>query len=81
MTASVPLQHIIDNPLNVQSDDCPAAFVGLQEEALVGVVMEEILRQGGSSLMRKRLFLDQDFPAAGFTAFDTEKVALLLKLS
>jgi len=27
------------------------------------------------------LFLDQDFPAARLTAFDTEKVALLLKLS
>ncbi len=45
MTASVPLQYIIDNPLNVQGDDGPAAFVGLQEEAVVGVVVEEILRQ------------------------------------
>ena len=46
MTTSGPLQHIIDNPLNVQRDDCPAAFVGFQEEAVVGVVVEEILRQG-----------------------------------
>ena len=46
MTLSVPLQHIIDNPFNVQRDDCPAAFVGFQEEAVVGVVVEEILRQG-----------------------------------
>jgi len=45
MTTSGPLQHIIDNPLNVQRDDCPAAFVGFQEEAVVGVVVEEILRQ------------------------------------
>ena len=43
---SVPFQHIIDNSLNVQRDDCPAAFVGFQEEAVVGVVVEEILRQG-----------------------------------
>ena len=43
---SVSLQHIIDNPLNVQGDDGPAAFVGFQEEAVVGVVVEEILRQG-----------------------------------
>ena len=43
---SVPLQHIIDNPINVQGDDGPAAFVGLQKEAVVGVVVEEILRQG-----------------------------------
>ncbi len=41
----LPLQHIIDNPFNVQGDDCPAAFVGFQEEAVVGVVVEEILRQ------------------------------------
>lgn len=46
---SIPLQHIIDNSLNVQGDDCPAAFVGLQEEAVVGVVVEEILRQGGAA--------------------------------
>ena len=46
MTASVPLQHIIDNSLNVQRNDCPAAFVGFQEEAVVGVVVEKILRQG-----------------------------------
>ena len=43
---SVSLQHIIDNPLNVQGNNCPAAFVGLKEEAVVGVVVEEILRQG-----------------------------------
>ena len=49
MTASVPLQHIIDNSLNVQRDDCPSAFVGFQEEAVVGVVVEEILRQGGTT--------------------------------
>lgn len=45
---SLPLQNIIDNPLNVQGDDGPAAFVGFQEEAVVGVVVEEILRQGGA---------------------------------
>ena len=45
MTLSVPLQHIIDNSFNVQCDNCPAAFVGLKEEAVVGVVVEEILRQ------------------------------------
>ena len=49
MTASVPLQHIIDNSLNVQRNDCPSAFVGFQEEAVVGVVVEEILRQGGTT--------------------------------
>ena len=43
---SVPFQHIIHNPLNVQGDDGPATFVGFQEEAVVGVVVEEILRQG-----------------------------------
>lgn len=46
MTLSVPLQYIIDNSLNVQRDDCAAAFVGFKEEAVVGVVVEEILRQG-----------------------------------
>ena len=46
---SVPLQYIIDNPLNVQGDDCPAAFIGFQEEAVVGVVVEEILRQDGTT--------------------------------
>ena len=46
---SIPLQHIIDNPLNVQCNNCPAAFVGFQEEAVVGVVVEEILRQGGTT--------------------------------
>lgn len=43
---SLPLQHIIDNPFNVQCNNCPAAFVGFKEEAVVGVVVEEILRQG-----------------------------------
>lgn len=42
---SLLFQHIIDNSLNVQRDDCPAAFVGFQEEAVVGVVVEESLRQ------------------------------------
>ena len=46
---SIPLQHIIDNPLNVQRDNRPASFVGFQEEAVVGVVVEEILRQGGTT--------------------------------
>ena len=49
MTTSVALQHIINNPLNVQRNDCPAAFVGFQEEAVIGVVVEEILRQGGTT--------------------------------
>lgn len=40
---SLPLQHIIDNPPNVQGDDCPAAFVGFQEEAVVGVVLPELV--------------------------------------
>ena len=31
----------------MQGDDCPATFVGLQEEAVVGVVVEEILGKGG----------------------------------
>ena len=39
------LQHIIHNPLNVQRNNRPASFVGFQEEAVVGVVVEEILRQ------------------------------------
>ena len=43
----LPLQHIIDNPLNVQRNNRPAAFVGLKEEAVVGVVVGEIFRQGG----------------------------------
>ena len=30
----------------MQRNNCPAAFVGFQEEAVVGVVVEEILRQG-----------------------------------
>lgn len=46
---SVSFQHIIHNPLNVQCDNCPATFVGFQEEAVVGVVVEEILRQGGTT--------------------------------
>ena len=47
---SVPFQHIIDNPLNMQRDDGPASFVGFQEEAVVGVVVKEILRQGCGSV-------------------------------
>ena len=39
-------QYIIHNPLNVQGDDGTATFVGLQEEAVVGVVVEEILGEG-----------------------------------
>lgn len=46
MTSSVAPQHIIDNPLNVQRYNRPAAFVGFQEEAVVGVVVEEILGEG-----------------------------------
>ena len=57
MTASVPLQYIIDNPLNVQRNNCPAAFVGFQEEAVVGVVMEKILRQGCCT---KRILQDEE---------------------
>ena len=33
----------------MQGNDCPAAFVGFQEEAVVGVVVEEIRRHRGSS--------------------------------
>jgi hypothetical protein len=33
----------------VQRNNCPAAFVGFQEEAVVGVVVEEILRKGGTT--------------------------------
>ena len=33
----------------MQSDDGPATFVGIQKEAVVGVVVEEILRQGCST--------------------------------
>ena len=43
------LQYIIDNPFNMQRDDGPAAFVGFQEEAVVRVVVEQILRQGGTT--------------------------------
>lgn len=43
MTASLPLQHIIDNPLNMQGDDGPAACIGFQEEAVVGVVLPEFV--------------------------------------
>ena len=46
---SVSFQHIIDNPLNVQRYNRPAAFVGFQEEAVIGVVVEEILRQGSGA--------------------------------
>jgi len=46
---SVSFQHIIDNPFNVQGDDCPAAFVGFQKKAVIGVVVEEILRQGSTT--------------------------------
>ena len=54
---SVSFQHIIHNPFNVQGDDCPAAFVGFQEEAVVGVVVEEILRQGCCT---KRILQDEE---------------------
>lgn len=33
----------------MQGEDCQAAFVGLKEEAVVRVVVEEILRQGGTT--------------------------------
>ena len=33
----------------MQGDNGPAAFVGFHEEAVVGVVEEEILRQGGAT--------------------------------
>lgn len=33
----------------MQRDDGPAPFVGFQEEAVIGVVVEEIFRQGGSA--------------------------------
>lgn len=46
---SVSLQHMIHNPLNVQLNDCPAPFVGFQEEAVVRVVVEEILRRGSGT--------------------------------
>lgn len=53
----LPLQYIIDNPFNVQGDDGPAAFVGFQEEAVVGVVVEKILRQGCCA---KRILQDEE---------------------
>ena len=43
MTASLPLQHIINNPFNMQGDNGLAAFVGFQEEAVVGVVLPEFV--------------------------------------
>ncbi len=46
---SISFQHIIHNPLNVQGDDGPTAFVGLQEEAVVGVVVEEVFGEGCSA--------------------------------
>ena len=47
MTIGLPsFQHIIHNPFNVQGNNRPAAFVGFQEEAVVGVVVEKIIRQG-----------------------------------
>ena len=45
----LPFQHIIHNPHNGQGYDGTAAFVGLQEEAVVGVVVEEILCEGGGT--------------------------------
>ena len=33
----------------MQGDNRPAAFIGLQKEAVVGVVVEEILRQSGGT--------------------------------
>ena len=33
----------------MQGDNRPSAFIGFQEEAVVGVVVEEILRQGGTT--------------------------------
>ena len=47
---SVSFQHIIHNSLNVHGDDGPAAFVGLQEEAVFGVVVEDILSEGWVSV-------------------------------
>ena len=48
MTIDLPsFQHIIHNSLNVQGDDGSAAFVGLQEETVVGVVVEEVFGKGG----------------------------------
>ena len=38
----VTFLHIIHNPLNVQGDDGPAAFVGLQEDAVFGVVVGSV---------------------------------------
>lgn len=47
------LQHIIHNPLNVKGNNGPAAFAGLQGEAVVGVVVEEILGEAAA----QRVFL------------------------
>ncbi len=41
---SVPLQGIIDNSLNMQGNNSPAAFIGFEEEAVFGVVVEKIFR-------------------------------------
>lgn len=46
---SVPLQLIIGNSLNMQGANCLATFVRFQKEAVVGVVVEEILCQGGAA--------------------------------
>ena len=65
MTIALPsFQHIIDNPFNVQCNNCPAAFVGFQEEAVVGVVVEKILCKGCCT---KRILQDVEvgFPVGG----------------
>ena len=50
-------QDIIDNPFSVQRNNRPAPFVGFQEEAVVGVVVEKILRQGCCA---KRILQDEE---------------------